>query len=112
MRPRQPHRKFRSSSPLKYSDPDILRTALAGTLSSSAYTLLTIWAALRYKRERAQVIDCTDAVEPLSVLKPVHGERAAIEANLLTFFRQDHPDFEPLFSARHLEDPALTVAGG
>src|ERR1044071_6697801 len=46
---------------------------------------------------------------PVSVLKPLSGADAERAANLETFFRQDHPEFELLFGAIDADDPALDV---
>jgi ceramide glucosyltransferase len=46
----------------------------------------------------------------VSILKPVHGLEPNLEANLESFFRQDYPNFELIFCARHADDPALMLA--
>jgi ceramide glucosyltransferase len=86
--------------------------AVAGTLGSSVYTALALRAAFHFKRERARSAGAPNASEPVSVLKPVHGESAGLEENLLTFYTQRHPRFELVFSARTLSDPALGIVRG
>ena len=49
-------------------------------------------------------------VSPVSVLKPLCGADANLEANLTTLFRQDHPNYEVLLGAADADDPALDVA--
>lgn len=46
---------------------------------------------------------------PVTVLKPLCGADDALEANLETFFRQDHPDFELVFGVEGHTDPAIPV---
>ncbi|MCU1293963.1 MAG: putative ceramide glucosyltransferase [Bryobacterales bacterium] len=87
----------------------LLVLAIAGTLGSSGYTVLALRAASHFKRERGRSARRSNTSEPLSVLKPVHGEGAGLEQNLLTFYQQQHPNFELLFSARTLTDPALEI---
>ncbi|MGE5647568.1 MAG: bacteriohopanetetrol glucosamine biosynthesis glycosyltransferase HpnI [Acidobacteriota bacterium] len=47
---------------------------------------------------------------PISILKPLSGLDEGLEDNLRSYFNQDYPDFEILFSARHPDDPAIPVA--
>ncbi len=46
---------------------------------------------------------------PVSVLKPLCGCDADLEENLVTFFTQDHPDFELVFGVTDPDDPAVVV---
>ena len=46
---------------------------------------------------------------PLSVLKPLCGADESLEANLETFFLQDHPDFELVFGVERESDPAIPI---
>jgi len=40
----------------------------------------------------------------------VHGMEPRLEESLESFFRQDYPDYELIFCARHANDPALLLA--
>ncbi len=84
--------------------------ALIGTISSTVYTALALWAAFRFARKRDAKHHQHEASEPLSVLKPLHGEGLEIESNLLTFYQQSHREFELLFGVRRLDDPGVAVA--
>jgi ceramide glucosyltransferase len=44
------------------------------------------------------------------VLKAVHGDEPDLEQNLTSFFKQDYPEYEILFCARHASDAGLAVA--
>src|SRR5690242_14962948 len=68
---------------------------------------LTLVAAARYRAEAARSGGFTP---PLTVLKPLAGLEANLEANLRTFFQQDYPQYQLLFAVRELEDPAAAVA--
>ncbi len=84
--------------------------ALAGTLASSVYTVLALCAGSYYRRQSARWLPSHDNPEvALSVLKPVHGETSDLRENLLSFYQQDHSNFELLFSARTLSDLALSI---
>jgi ceramide glucosyltransferase len=71
-----------------------------------AYLLLSIAAAWRYAQARPAK---QESHQPISVLKPLAGLEAGLEANLRTFFEQDYPDFEILFAVRDSDDPAVAV---
>lgn len=81
----------------------LLVLLLAG---SWVYCVLIVLAARSYLSAR---IPSVNPVEPVSVLKPLHGLDEGLEENLLTFFTQDYPDFELLFAAREATDPCWQV---
>jgi ceramide glucosyltransferase len=66
-----------------------------------------IAAARRYRSVRPPA---AGPLEPISVLKPLHGLDEGLERNLRTFFEQDYPAFELLFAAREEQDPGLALA--
>jgi ceramide glucosyltransferase len=47
---------------------------------------------------------------PVSIVKPLCGADPALERNLESFFRQDHPRFELVFGVQDPHDPAAGVA--
>jgi len=73
---------------------------------ATAWTLAGFFAVARAVRRKAPVGKVPPGV---SVLKPLCGADADLEANLETFFTQDHPDFELLFGVTDANDPALEV---
>ena len=88
----------------------LLAIALLGTLTSTAYLVLVILAALRFAEKRRRLRIAMDYTPPVSVLKPVHGVEPNLEENLKSFFCQEYPDFELMFCARVPTDPGLQVA--
>jgi len=86
--------------------------AAAGTLTSTVFLGLVVFAARRYRR-RSRLLQATangvqtSQLPKVAVLKPVHGLEPRMEENLESFFRQDYPDFEIIFGTRTPEDPAL-----
>jgi len=76
---------------------------LAGSL---VYCLLVVVAARNYL---LQTIPLPRALEPVSVLKPLSGIDDGLEANLRSFFEQEHVEFELLFAVRDPRDPAVAV---
>lgn len=47
--------------------------------------------------------------KPVSVLKPLAGADPGLEANLESFFRQDHETFELVFGVVRADDPSIAV---
>lgn len=81
----------------------ILIALVAG---SAIYSLLSIFAALRFLAARRPA---PSAMEPISILKPLSGLDTGLESNLRTCFEQDYPAFEILFAVREEDDPAVAV---
>jgi ceramide glucosyltransferase len=81
----------------------ILIALVAG---SAIYSLLSIFAALRFLSTRRPA---PSAVEPISILKPLAGLDPGLESNLRTCFEQDYPAFEILFAVRDEDDPSVAV---
>jgi ceramide glucosyltransferase len=72
---------------------------------ATAWTLAGFFAVARAVRRKAPA----GKVPGVTVLKPLCGADADLEANLESFFTQDHPDFELLFGVTDANDPALEV---
>jgi len=93
----------------------VLAVACIGTVSSTIFLVMTLVAALWYCRHaeqaRADALAVPGAkLPPVTILKPIHGMEAELEQNLDSFFRQDYPDYEIIFGARDVANPALQVA--
>jgi ceramide glucosyltransferase len=67
------------------------------------------WAAVRHTKKRIAIL-ADEALPPVSILKPLKGNEEALAANLRSFFEQDYPRFEIVFSTTSPDDPALEVA--
>jgi len=85
----------------------MLAILTALVLLSTAWCLAGVAAVVRVRRRHGR--DSTMPPEPLSVLKPLCGVDNDLEANLRTFFEQDHPDFELVFGVQGEADPALAL---
>jgi len=72
---------------------------------ASLWSVLGLLAVFGSTRRRATPKGSGGA--GVSVLKPLCGADANLEANLESFFAQDHRDFELLFGVTDAEDPAL-----
>ena len=87
----------------------LLRLSVVGLVSSTIYLILVLEAARRFRHSAQKPVGGGAALPPVTVLKPLHGVEPLLERNLESFFLQDYPDFEIIFSARHTSDPALKV---
>jgi len=92
-----------------------LAVAIVGTISSTIFLILTLVAALRYRKlaagARAEALATPiSSLPPVTILKPIHGMEDELEENLASFFEQEYPDYEIIFGARDTLNPALEVA--
>ncbi len=75
----------------------------------------TLWAALgvfsvaRVRLRAGVPSRRLSELPPVTVLKPLCGVDADLEANLRTFFEQDHPRFELVFGVQGASDPAAEI---
>ncbi len=88
----------------------ILFCALAGLVSCTGFLALLAVSLIRFRLHNSRLALITDDdLPPVTLLKPLHGLEPELEQNLETFFRQDYPDYEIVFGARHANDPALRI---
>ncbi len=77
-------------------------------LGSWVFCILTVRAVVLYRSTRPAP---SRRGESISILKPLHGLDAGLEANLRSFFEQDYDGrFEILFAARADNDAGLALA--
>jgi ceramide glucosyltransferase len=81
----------------------LLLALVAGSL---VYCVLTVVAAVRYRRVLPPPVR---EWPPISVLKPLSGADEGLEENLVSFFEQQYPCFEILFAVHQPSDPAAKV---
>jgi ceramide glucosyltransferase len=86
----------------------LLLIAAAGLLACTVFVILVIVAAQRHLRRRPKSME-TSQWPAVTLLKPLHGMEPRLEWNLESFFNQDYPEFEIIFGARDLGDPALEL---
>src|SRR5579871_4478357 len=92
----------------------LLGLALFGLITSSVFAGMVLYAVPRYVRERRAAEVLMKArpgfTPPLTLLKPLAGAEPNLAAHLATFFTQDYPEYEILFSARNESDAGLAIA--
>jgi ceramide glucosyltransferase len=85
----------------------------AATIGSIAFCGIALYGSLRFlrMRRRGALETVLQAyTPPVSFLKPLCGLDRELEENLRSFFLQDYPSFEILFTVRDAADPAAEVA--
>ncbi len=68
-----------------------------------------VWFVWRFVRARAPVPASRPAV---TILKPLHGDEAGLEAALASNFAIAYPDFQIVFGVQKPDDAALAVVAG
>ncbi len=91
----------------------LLAFGLFGLFTATVYTVLVLCGVRRFLAHRDPGPVARPALPmlpPVTLLKPLHGAEAGLEANLERFFRQDYPEYEILFCARTATDAGLEIA--
>jgi ceramide glucosyltransferase len=78
-----------------------------GLACSTGFLVLVLYSVLRFRGNKKRASG--EFLPPVTLFKPVHGMEPRLEQNLESFFRQDYPNFELIFGARHNGDQALAV---
>jgi ceramide glucosyltransferase len=81
--------------------------ALFGTATSGISFLLALLGGVKFRKGTDGP---TPYLPPVSILKPVHGMENQQRENLRSFFTQNYAEYEILFCARSLQDPAILCA--
>ena len=83
--------------------------AILGCFSSSIYYLLCLWSARAFLRERkaGRGVSPTQALPPVSILKPLKGTDPDIYESFRSHCRQDYPEHEIIFGVSDPDDPAV-----
>src|SRR2546423_9629819 len=88
--------------------------AAVGIVSSSLYYLLCLWSATTFIREREvgqsarhTQIPPTQALPPISILKPLKGIDPAMYQSFRSYCLQDYPEYEIIFGVSEAGDAAV-----
>ena len=81
--------------------------ALLGA-AGSAYFAMVLWAAKRFRAERRPAMELR-LIPPVSILKSLKGLDPHMYAAFRSHCLLDYPDYEVLFGASDLNDPALAL---
>jgi ceramide glucosyltransferase len=83
--------------------------AAIGTVASTGYCVLSLWAGFRFASERKRIAPAANDLPPVSILKPVKGTDPEMYLSLRSHCVQDYPGYEILFGISDPNDPALAV---
>lgn len=80
-------------------------------VAAAGYAVAALIAALKNAHDSALLSSSTvsGAVQPVSVLKPLHGAEPKLYENLRSFCLQAHPDYQLIFGVREAQDPAIAI---
>jgi ceramide glucosyltransferase len=83
--------------------------AVLGSVSSSLYYLLCLWSAARFLREQDadEGVRATQALPPISILKPLKGTDPEMYESFRSHCLQDYPEYEIIFGVSDPDDPAI-----
>jgi ceramide glucosyltransferase len=83
--------------------------AALGVVSSSLYYLLCLWSAWTFLREREAGAGArpTEALPPISILKPLKGTDPEMYQSFRSHCLQDYPEYEIVFGVSDPNDPAI-----
>jgi len=84
--------------------------AVFGMISSSAYYLLCLWGARNFllePRAADRIVRPTQAVPPVSILKPLKGIDPEIYDSFCSHCVQDYAEYEIVFGVSDPDDPAV-----
>lgn len=77
------------------------------TFAAAGYACVALWATWKSSRLRDNGHPAN--LQPVTVLKPLHGAEPRLYENLHTFCLQTHPDYQLVFGIREADDPAIAV---
>ncbi len=88
----------------------VITSALLAVAGLGVVVVLVMLACQWWVLARSGMHPDMAELPPVSVLKPLKGVDADLEANLGSFLRLDYPDYEVLLGVQDPGDPALAVA--
>jgi len=81
---------------------------VVGIVSSSLYYLLCLWGAFQFLSERSGTsVQATQALPPISILKPLKGIDPEVYESFRSHCLQDYPEYEIIFGVSDANDPAI-----
>ncbi len=87
----------------------LLILGIAGLCTCTGFVLLVAAALARFRRRDVHHLLPSDALPPVTLLKPLCGLEPNLRENLASFFDQNYPSYEIIFGFRDASDPALRV---
>lgn len=86
----------------------LLSIAAVGLVTCTGFLSLLFIANFRFRSRKVPRISA-ERFPAVTLLKPLCGSEPNLRENIASFFDQEYPEFEIIFGARSLDDPALAV---
>src|SRR5579872_1517519 len=85
--------------------------AVAGTVASIIYYVLSLWSAASFLRMRKadRNLRPTQSTPPVSILKPLRGTDPEMYESFRSHCLQDYPEYEIIFGVSDANDPAIPL---
>jgi len=87
-----------------------LYVAWAIFTASLGYGLVAVYCVLKFRKKLANPFVVPSVRKGVTLYKPLHGPDYGMKENLLSFCRQDYPDYQVVFGVSSADDPASSVA--
>ena len=97
---------------IHYATRIIQLAAVISAISSALYYLICLWSASVFLREQTAARSrptLTEAMPPISILKPLKGTDPQIYECLRSHCLQDYPEYEIIFAVSDPNDPAIAT---
>jgi ceramide glucosyltransferase len=102
-------RHLQTAFTLQESNGEMVEWAFAAIIGIGLLLTLIMLAA-QWRQLASGARSALDEWPRVSILKPLKGVDADLEANLETFFELDYPNYEVVFGVADVDDPALAAA--
>jgi len=86
-----------------------LYVAWAIFAASLGYGLVAVFCVLKFRKKLSSPFAAPGVRGGVTLYKPLHGLDYGMKENLLSFCRQDYPDYQVVFGVCSADDPALSI---
>jgi len=86
-----------------------LYVAWAIFAASLGYGLVAVFCVLKFRKKLSSPFVVPSVRNGVTLYKPLHGLDYSMKENLLSFCRQDYPNYQVVFGVSSADDPAISV---
>ncbi|MDA0305953.1 MAG: bacteriohopanetetrol glucosamine biosynthesis glycosyltransferase HpnI [Proteobacteria bacterium] len=77
--------------------------------ASLGYGLVAVFCVLKFRKKLSSPFVAPSVRGSVTLYKPLHGLDYGMKQNLLSFCRQDYPNYQVVFGVTSADDPAISV---